>query len=80
MLRYIFGVAFLFLFFVFVRFMDSGKFVPDDIIFEVLVAAVDQAKGRGKHIMLDGFPRWDVFLQLYVCRTSWAYVFTAVRP
>lgn len=40
------------------RFMDQGKFVPDKIIFEVLVAAVERAKGEGKHILLDGFPRW----------------------
>lgn len=39
------------------RFMDQGKFVPDKIIFEVLVAAVERAKGQGKHILLDGFPR-----------------------
>eukprot|EP00903_Cladosiphon_okamuranus_P017088 g15746.t1 len=38
-------------------FMDQGKFVPDQIIFEVLVAAVERAKGQGKHILLDGFPR-----------------------
>ena len=39
------------------RFMDEGKFVPDKIIFEVLVAAVERVKRRGKHVMLDGFPR-----------------------
>lgn len=39
------------------RFMDQGKFVPDGIILEILVAAVDQVKDQGKHIMLDGFPR-----------------------
>lgn len=38
-------------------FMDRGKFVPDEIIFEVLLAAVGLANGRGKHILLDGFPR-----------------------
>ncbi|CAM9472756.1 unnamed protein product [Laminaria digitata] len=38
-------------------FMDEGKFVPDEIIFEVLVAAVERVKRRGKHVMLDGFPR-----------------------
>ncbi|CAM9199541.1 unnamed protein product, partial [Hapterophycus canaliculatus] len=38
-------------------FMDRGKFVPDEIIFEVLLAAVERANGRGKHILLDGFPR-----------------------
>lgn len=45
------------MFFVYCRFMDQGKFVPDQIIFEVLVAAVERAKGQGKHILLDGFPR-----------------------
>ncbi|CAN0377033.1 unnamed protein product, partial [Ectocarpus sp. 13 AM-2016] len=39
------------------EFMDHGKFVPDQIIFEVLMAAVERAKGHGKHILLDGFPR-----------------------
>ncbi|CAM9615599.1 unnamed protein product [Ectocarpus sp. 6 AP-2014] len=39
------------------EFMDQGKFVPDEIIFEVLMAAVERAKSRGKHILLDGFPR-----------------------
>lgn len=39
------------------RFMDRGKFVPDQIIFKVLVTAIERAKGRGKHILLDGFPR-----------------------
>ncbi|CAM9914460.1 unnamed protein product [Ascophyllum nodosum] len=38
-------------------FMDQGKFVPDAIILELLLAAVEQAKSRAKHIMLDGFPR-----------------------
>lgn len=41
------------------EFMDQGKFVPDQIVFEVLMAAVERAKGRGKHILLDGFPRWE---------------------
>lgn len=39
------------------RYMDRGKFVPDHIIFKVLAAAIKQAKGRGKHILVDGFPR-----------------------
>lgn len=43
------------------RFMDEGKFVPDKIIFEVLVAAVERVRGGGKHVMLDGFPRWGAF-------------------
>ncbi|CAM9683838.1 unnamed protein product [Pylaiella littoralis] len=38
-------------------YMDRGKFVPDHIIFKVLAAAIKQAKGRGKHILVDGFPR-----------------------
>jgi len=48
------------------RFMDQGKFVPDKIIFEVLVAAVERAKGQGKHILLDGFPRWGCLSRLNV--------------
>lgn len=47
--------------------MDRGKFVPDAIIFEVLEAAVEREKGRGKHIMLDGFPRYFVIISILVC-------------
>lgn len=53
--------------FVFCRFMDQGKFVPDQIIFEVLVAAVERAKGQGKHILLDGFPRWGMLFFRVLC-------------
>ena len=36
------------------EFMDSGKLVPDQLIIEMMVGAIESAKGN---CVLDGFPR-----------------------
>ncbi|MFO0981731.1 MAG: nucleoside monophosphate kinase [Planctomycetota bacterium] len=39
------------------RFMDDGKLVPDELVFEILFAKLGLGKGMARAFILDGFPR-----------------------